>query len=249
MIAWLYDLTPRERRTMGACFGGWSLDALDVQIFSFVIPSLLALWKISTAQAGELGTITLLISAFGGWLAGALSDRWGRVRVCCRSPSSGALLFTFSCAGLRRTSPATVHLPCAARAWLWRRMGRRGGADRRGDSGQVPRPRGWVRADWLVRRLGRRGAPLHHPDRHSARGIRLARAVLDRYRTCRAGVLDPPLRRGTGDPAEPRGDHGLPAHLLGIEAAVSCDHMARFDDGRRGAGRQLRVGRLAADIF
>ena len=81
MFAWLSDLTPRERRTMGACFGGWSLDALDVQIFSFVIPSLLALWKISAAQAGELGTITLLVSAFGGWLAGALSDRWGRVRV------------------------------------------------------------------------------------------------------------------------------------------------------------------------
>ena len=81
MFAWLYDLTARERRTMLACFGGWSLDALDVQIFSFVIPSLLGLWHISTGQAGILGTITLLVSAFGGWLAGALSDRWGRVRV------------------------------------------------------------------------------------------------------------------------------------------------------------------------
>ena len=47
----------------------------------FVIPSLLALWHISTGQAGVLGTITLLVSAFGGWVAGALSDRWGRVRV------------------------------------------------------------------------------------------------------------------------------------------------------------------------
>jgi MFS family permease len=81
MIAWFADLTPRERRTMGACFGGWSLDALDVQIFSFVIPSLLALWKITAGQAGELATITLLVSAFGGWLAGALADRYGRVRV------------------------------------------------------------------------------------------------------------------------------------------------------------------------
>ena len=81
MFAWLADLTPRERRTMAACFGGWSLDALDVQIFSFVIPSLLALWAITPGQAGELATITLLISAFGGWLAGALSDRFGRVRV------------------------------------------------------------------------------------------------------------------------------------------------------------------------
>jgi len=81
MFAWLRDLTTREKRTMIACFGGWSLDALDVQIFSFVIPSLLTIWGISTAEAGELATITLLVSAFGGWIAGALADRIGRVRV------------------------------------------------------------------------------------------------------------------------------------------------------------------------
>jgi len=81
MLAWFSDLNPRERRTMTACFGGWSLDALDVQIFSFVIPSLLALWKITTGEAGELATVTLLISALGGWLAGAACDRFGRVRV------------------------------------------------------------------------------------------------------------------------------------------------------------------------
>jgi MFS family permease len=81
MIAWMRDLTARERRTMIACFGGWSLDSLDVTIYTFVIPSLLAIWHISTAQAGELATITLLVSAFGGWIAGALADRFGRVRV------------------------------------------------------------------------------------------------------------------------------------------------------------------------
>jgi MFS family permease len=96
MLAWFSDLSPRERRTMGACFGGWSLDALDVQIFSFVIPSLLVLWKISPAQAGELATITLLISAFGGWLAGAMADRFGRVRVLQISILWYAI-FTFLC--------------------------------------------------------------------------------------------------------------------------------------------------------
>jgi MFS family permease len=81
MLAWLKDLNPRERRTMAACFGGWSLDALDVQIFSFVIPSLLTVWGITTAEAGVLATVTLVVSSFGGWLAGAASDRFGRVRV------------------------------------------------------------------------------------------------------------------------------------------------------------------------
>ena len=81
MLAWMRDLTTRERRTMIACFGGWSLDSLDVTLYTFVIPSLLTIWHISTAQAGELATITLLVSAFGGWIAGALADRFGRVRV------------------------------------------------------------------------------------------------------------------------------------------------------------------------
>ncbi|HEY4172911.1 MAG TPA: MFS transporter [Rhodopila sp.] len=81
MLAWFKDLDARERRTMIACFGGWSLDALDVQIFSFVIPSLLAIWGITTGEAGVLATVTLVVSAFGGWMGGALSDRFGRVRI------------------------------------------------------------------------------------------------------------------------------------------------------------------------
>jgi MFS family permease len=81
MLAWFQDLNARERGTMAACFGGWSLDALDVQIFSFVIPALLVQWSITTAGAGVLATVTLVVSAFGGWIAGALSDRFGRVKI------------------------------------------------------------------------------------------------------------------------------------------------------------------------
>jgi len=81
MATWVSDLNKRERSTMIACFGGWTLDALDVQIFAFIIPALLAQWHISTGEAGVLATITLVISAFGGWIAGALADRYGRVRV------------------------------------------------------------------------------------------------------------------------------------------------------------------------
>ncbi len=81
MFGWLRELDTKERKTMGGCLGGWALDALDVQIFSFVIPTLLTLWGISRGDAGLLGTVTLLVSAFGGWIAGALSDRYGRVKV------------------------------------------------------------------------------------------------------------------------------------------------------------------------
>src|SRR5437588_6962530 len=77
---WVSDLAPRERRVFGACFGGWALDAMDVQMYSFVIPALIATWGITRAQAGQLGTAALLVSALGGWIAGWIADRFGRVR-------------------------------------------------------------------------------------------------------------------------------------------------------------------------
>ncbi|HTY68670.1 MAG TPA: MFS transporter [Alphaproteobacteria bacterium] len=81
MFDWMRGFAPEERRTFVAAFGGWTMDAMDYMVFSFVIPSLLTLWKISSGEAGLLATVTLLISAFGGWIAGALADRFGRVRV------------------------------------------------------------------------------------------------------------------------------------------------------------------------
>ena len=79
--AWFLDLNRAEKSTLIATFGGWGLDGLDVMVYSFIIPSLIALWHISAGQAGLLGTATLLISALGGWLAGLLSDKYGRTRV------------------------------------------------------------------------------------------------------------------------------------------------------------------------
>jgi len=96
MLAWFSDLNQRERRTMTACFGGWALDALDVMIFSFIIPSLLVLWHISKAEAGILATVTLVVSAFGGWFAGALADRFGRV-IILQVAILWYAFFTFLC--------------------------------------------------------------------------------------------------------------------------------------------------------
>ena len=81
MLDWYRQLGTAERRTFWACFGGWALDALDVQIYSFVIPALIALWHITKTEAGLLATSALVISAFGGWLAGMLADRIGRARL------------------------------------------------------------------------------------------------------------------------------------------------------------------------
>lgn len=49
-------------------------------MLSFVIPTLIMLWGITTTEAGLIHTSTLIASAVGGWIAGILSDRIGRVR-------------------------------------------------------------------------------------------------------------------------------------------------------------------------
>ena len=78
---WFVQLTRQERATLIATFSGWALDGMDVMVYSFVIPTLIAVWHITKAQAGLLGTAALLVSALGGWLAGLLADRFGRVKI------------------------------------------------------------------------------------------------------------------------------------------------------------------------
>lgn len=80
-VVWIARLTERERSTLIATFAGWMLDGLDVMAYSFVVPTLLVAWHMTRGQAGMLGTSALLISSVGGWLAGILADRYGRVKV------------------------------------------------------------------------------------------------------------------------------------------------------------------------
>ena len=80
MANWYSESSPLERRTFWASFGGWALDALDVQMFSLAIPALIAAFHITKAEAGLLGSITLFFGAIGGWVGGALGDRFGRVQ-------------------------------------------------------------------------------------------------------------------------------------------------------------------------
>lgn len=80
MFSWYRDVSQRERTTFWACFGGWALDALDVQMFSLVIPAIIAEWGISKTEAGLVSAVTLVASALGGWICGAAADRYGRVK-------------------------------------------------------------------------------------------------------------------------------------------------------------------------
>jgi MFS family permease len=89
---WIKDTSNDERKTLIAAFAGYATDAFDYMIYPMLIPTLIAVWSMTKAQAGYIATGALLTSAIGGWAAGVLADKYGRVRCysspCCGSPSS-----------------------------------------------------------------------------------------------------------------------------------------------------------------
>jgi len=50
MLAWLRDLTSWGRRR--CLLGGWTVDGFDQQLYSYVVPTVIALWGMSTGAAG-----------------------------------------------------------------------------------------------------------------------------------------------------------------------------------------------------
>lgn len=95
-LGWYSDLTPTEKRTYWACFGGFTLDSMDATIFALVMPVLTTILGLSKSDAGLLGSVTLIGSAIGGWGAGMLADRYGRIKVM-----QGTVLWVaiFTCMG------------------------------------------------------------------------------------------------------------------------------------------------------
>ncbi len=80
-MAWYRALSPVGRAAFFSCFAGVTLDAMDLRIYSFLMPSLAASWGVSDAQLGALFSAVMITGGLGGWVTGLLSDRFGRVRV------------------------------------------------------------------------------------------------------------------------------------------------------------------------
>ncbi|WP_347554180.1 MFS transporter [Robbsia sp. KACC 23696] len=80
-IGWYSELTPIERRTYWACFGGYTLDSLDSTMYALLVPVLIAVLGLSKPQIGLLATSGLIGNAIGGWAAGIMADRIGRITV------------------------------------------------------------------------------------------------------------------------------------------------------------------------
>jgi MFS family permease len=60
---------------------GYAMDGFDLLILGFMLPAITAALHLSSQQAGALVTWTLVGAVAGGIIFGALSDRFGRVRV------------------------------------------------------------------------------------------------------------------------------------------------------------------------
>ncbi|WP_077037326.1 MFS transporter [Pelomonas sp. KK5] len=97
MFTWYRQISSNERKTFWGCFAGWGLDALDVQMFTLAIPAIIAAFGIDKGQAGLISGVTLVSSALGGWIAGAVSDRFGRIRTL-QFTILWFSVFTFLCA-------------------------------------------------------------------------------------------------------------------------------------------------------
>jgi hypothetical protein len=54
---------------------------MDATIFALMMPVLMTVLSLSKSDAGLLGSISLIGSALGGWGAGMLADRYGRIKV------------------------------------------------------------------------------------------------------------------------------------------------------------------------
>jgi MFS family permease len=77
--AWYARLGASDRRAVWTTFASFCLNSLDVQIYAFVLPTVLSLWQLTHGAAGLLTSVALVASAIGGWAGGLLADRFGRI--------------------------------------------------------------------------------------------------------------------------------------------------------------------------
>ena len=101
LLGWWRAASAASRRALVAASLGWALDAFDVMLFSLVLASVIAELGLTKAQAGALGSVTLLGGAAGGLIFGHIADRFGRTRAMIASVLLYSV-FTAAC-GLSQT--------------------------------------------------------------------------------------------------------------------------------------------------
>ena len=119
------------RKALVASTLGYAMDGFDLLILGFILGPLAAGLHLSRPEAGSLVTWTLVGAVIGGLTAGALSDRYGRVRVlswtilvfagftalCALAQSYWDLLVYRTIAGIGLGGEFGIGMALAAEAW------------------------------------------------------------------------------------------------------------------------------------
>lgn len=72
------SLNRDQRKTFLACFLGWTLDALDFFLLTFVVKEVAAEFSVSIVKVVFAITLTLMMRPLGALIFGMLGDRFGR---------------------------------------------------------------------------------------------------------------------------------------------------------------------------
>ncbi len=72
------SLDRNQRNTFIACFLGWTLDALDFFLLTFVVKDVAAEFSVSIVKVTFAITLTLMMRPLGALIFGLLGDRFGR---------------------------------------------------------------------------------------------------------------------------------------------------------------------------
>src|SRR5215208_2955558 len=78
-LDWYKSLQGNARPAFWAGFMGWALDGFDFMVLPLALSAIAATFAVSQGAAGLIVTVSLIVSAFGGILAGYLADKVGRV--------------------------------------------------------------------------------------------------------------------------------------------------------------------------
>ena len=80
LFGWWRVASQTSRKALIAASLGWALDAFDVMLFSLTLATVMGDIGLTKAEAGALGSITLLSAAAGGLAFGHIADRFGRTK-------------------------------------------------------------------------------------------------------------------------------------------------------------------------
>jgi SHS family lactate transporter-like MFS transporter len=76
--SWFREVNATQWNAFFAAFLGWTLDAFDFTIVSFLLADIQISFGVNKTLLGTIGSVTLFCRVIGGIGAGTAADRWGR---------------------------------------------------------------------------------------------------------------------------------------------------------------------------